>query len=253
MEIVSVLDASDLSSDRGKHEVEKHEVADCIFETAKPIVFDLSREIEATGRFVLVDNYEIAGGGIITENASASGFSSSLQEHIRQREAGWEPSAIPSATRAARYGHRSKFVLVTGASEAANKAIAQGLEKRLFEESNIAYYLGFANIDRGLDIDVLDTFDLREERVRRLGELARILTDSGQIFITTITDVDVHDINRLKALNAPNEIFVVVVGTTGYQDVHAHVQISDGRDLTSNVEQVCKYLREQEVIPDYCI
>ena len=251
MEIVSVLDASDLSSERGKHEVEKHEVADCIFEASKPIVFDLSRDIEATGRFVLVDNYEIAGGGIITENASAS--TSSLQEHIRQREAGWEPSVIPAPIRASRYGHRSKFVVVTGASEEANKAIAQGLEKRLFDESNIAYYMGFANIDRGLDIDVLDTFDLREERVRRLGELARILTDSGQIFITTITDVDVHDIERLKALNAPNEILIIVVGAADYQDVHSHVVIPDGEDAASAVNRVCAYLREQEIISDYCI
>ncbi len=251
VEIVNVLDASDLSSDRGKHEVERHEVADCIFEAAKPIVFDLSRDIEATGRFVLVDNYEIAGGGIVTENASAS--SSSLQEHIRRREAGWEPSAIPAAIRASRYGHRSKFVVVTGASEVANKTIAQALEKRLFEKSNIAYYLGIANIDRGLDTDVLDSFDLREERVRRLGELARILTESGQIFITTITDVDVHDIERLKALNAPNEILVVVVGAADYQDVHAHVQIPDGENLPEAVDRVCAYLKEQEIISDYCI
>ena len=157
-----------------------------------------------------MDNYEIAGGGIITGNAAAS--SSSLQEHIRQREAGWEHSAIPDAMRASRYGHRSKFVVVTGASEAANKAIAQALEQRLFDQSCVAYYLGIANIDRGLDSDVLDAFDQREERVRRLGEVARILTDSGQIFITTITDVDVHDIERLKTLNAPNEILVIVVG-----------------------------------------
>jgi bifunctional enzyme CysN/CysC len=251
VEIINVLDASDLSSDRGKHEVERHEVADCIFEAAKPIVFDLSRDIEATGRFVLVDNYEIAGGGIITENAAA--VSSSLQEHIRRREAAWEPSAIPASIRASRYGHRSKFVLVTGASEPANKEIAQALEKRLFDESNIAYYLGFANIDRGLDIDVLDTFDLREERVRRLGELARILTDSGQIFITTITDVDVHDIERLKTLNEPNEILVIVVGAADYQDVHAHIQIPDGEGAPAAVERVCAYLREQEIISDYCI
>jgi len=114
-------------------------------------------------------------------------------------------------------------------------------------------YLGVTNIDRGLDSDVLDSFDQREERVRRLGELARILTDSGQIFITTITDVDVHDVKQLIALNAPSEILVVVAGATEYQDVHADVQISDGQDLHSAVEQVYKYLQEQEVIPDYCI
>ncbi len=229
VEIVNVLDASDLSSERGKQQVERHEVADCIFEATKPIVFDLTADIEGTGRFVLVDNYEIAGGGIITGDAAAS--SSILQEHIRQREAGWEHSAIPDAVRASRYGHRSKFVVVTGASEAANKAIAQALERRLFDQSCVAYYLGIANIDRGLDSDVLDAFDQREERVRRLGEVARILTDSGQIFITTITDVDVHDIERLKALNAPNEILVIVVGSADYQDVHAQVQIPEAEDL----------------------
>jgi bifunctional enzyme CysN/CysC len=251
LEIVNVLDASDLSSERGKQEVERHEVAECIFEATKPLVFDLSRDIEGTGRFVLVDNYEIAGGGIITESAPSS--SSSLQEHIRQREAGWEQSAIPASTRASRHGHRSKFVVVTGASETRNKAIAQALEKRLFDISYFAYYLGIANIDRGLDSDVLDTFDQREERVRRLGELARILTDSGQIFITTITDVDVHDIERLKTLNAPNDILVIVVGAANYQDVHAQVQIPDGEDLASAVDRVCVYLREQEIIPDYSI
>jgi bifunctional enzyme CysN/CysC len=251
LEIVNVLDASDLSSERGKQQVERHEVAECIFEATKPIVFDLSREIEGTGRFVLVDNYEIAGGGIITENAASYG--SSLQEHIRQREAGWEQSAIPAAIRATRHGHRAKFVVVTGSSETANKAVAQGLEKRLFDDSCFAYYLGIANIDRGLDIDVLDTFDQLEERVRRLGELARILTDSGQIFITSITDVDVHDIERLTTLNAPNEILVVAVGSGDYPDLHAHVQIPEGECLPSAIDRVCDYLREQEIIPDYCI
>jgi bifunctional enzyme CysN/CysC len=250
-EIVNVLDASDLSSERGKQQVEKHEVADCIFEATKPIVFDLSCEIEGTGRFVLVDNYEIAGGGIITENAAA--FASGLQEHIRRREAAWEHSAIPDGVRAVRYGHRSKFVVVTGASESANKAVAQALEKRLFDQSCVAYYLGIANIDRGLDSDVANEFDEREERVRRLGEVARILTDSGQLFITTIMDADVYDVELLKALNAPNEILVVVVGNTNYQDVHAHVRIPDGEELQTGIERVCACLRQQEIISDYCI
>ena len=144
-------------------------------------------------------------------------------------------------------------MLVTGASETANKAVAQALEKRLFEQSCVAYYLGIANIDRGLDSDVLDEFDEREERVRRLGEVARILTDSGQIFITTIRDADVHDVARLKALNAPNEILVIVVGAADYQDVRAQVKIPDGEELGSAIERVCAYLREQEIITDYSI
>ncbi len=251
VEIVSVLDASELTAEHGKQEVERHEVADCIFETTKPIVFDLSREIEGTGRFVLVDNYEIAGGGIITENASAS--FSVLQEHVRQREASWEHSPITASVRSARYGHRSKFVVVTGASEAANKAVAQALEQRLFQQSSLAYYLGMTNIERGLDSDVLDPFEHREERIRRLGELARILTDSGQIFITTITDVDVYDIDLLATLNAPNEVLVVTVGPSEYEGVRSQVHVPEGEPVDSAVDRVFACLKQQEIIPDYSI
>jgi bifunctional enzyme CysN/CysC len=251
VEILSVLDASELSSERGKQHVDRHEVADCVFETTKPIVFDLSSEIEATGRFVLVDNYEIAGGGIITQNASAS--DSTLHQHIREREASWEQSAIAPSVRSARYGHKAKFVVVTGDSESQNKAVAQAIEEQLFRLSYLAYYLGIANIDRGLDSDVLDPFEQRDERVRRLGELARILTDSGQIFITSIADIDVYDLERLGALNAPHELLVVVVGSTEYVGVRAHVRVSSGEPLQRSVQRVCAYLKEQEIIPDYSI
>jgi hypothetical protein len=63
----------------------------------------------------------------------------------------------------------------------------------------------------------------------------------------------VHDIERLKTLNAPNEILVIAVGAADYQDIHAHVQIPDGECLPSAVDRICDYLRAQEIIPDYCI
>ena len=64
--INTVLDASSLKGSDAKMQVDRHEVAECEIETGKPIAFDLIYDCEATGRFVLVDGYEIAGGGIIT-------------------------------------------------------------------------------------------------------------------------------------------------------------------------------------------
>ena len=63
-----VLDASDLVKINDKEEVGRHDVADCILQTYKPIAFDLVSNLAVTSRFVIVDDYEIAGGGIITED-----------------------------------------------------------------------------------------------------------------------------------------------------------------------------------------
>ena len=65
--IESVLDASALVKSIDRNEVTRHEVAQCIFRTANPISFDLVGELKSTSRFVIVDNYDIAGGGIIIE------------------------------------------------------------------------------------------------------------------------------------------------------------------------------------------
>ena len=50
-----------------KSQVDKNDVAEVIIKTDSPIAFDLSVDIANTSRFVIVDNYEISGGGIIEE------------------------------------------------------------------------------------------------------------------------------------------------------------------------------------------
>ena len=99
-EIVQVMDAATLEPQRiggdahkGRH-VGRHEVAECVLETQNPIAFDLGlgAELAATGPFVLVDEYEIAGGGIVTEYVS--GLKASLREHVKQRDYAWVRGAI---------------------------------------------------------------------------------------------------------------------------------------------------------------
>ncbi len=96
-EIVHVLNAAELSSSQKPH-IDRHEVGEIIFETMKPVAFDLVTEIAETGRFVLVDNYEIAGGGIILSSVFDS--DSTLSQHIKKREYGWERSHIIPDNRA---------------------------------------------------------------------------------------------------------------------------------------------------------
>jgi len=251
VEIVTVTDASDLSRSPGKPQLDRNDVAECILETTKPLAFDTLFEIEATGRFVIVDHYEIAGGGIIME--SLPDADPTLRDHIRRREIFWEKGHVLAAHRQSRYHHKAKFILFTGDADMKKREIAKLLEKTLFEDNYITYYLGIENMDSGLAADVTDDQEMKEERIRRLGELARILTDSGQIFITAVSEADDYDLEILKMLNAPHEILVLNVGSNTFTSFSPDMHIGEDADVPATVSAIFDLLRKETIIPDYCI
>src|SRR3989339_646864 len=249
VEIKQSLDVSDLTAVNTKRQVDRHDVAECIFETAKPIAFDTIGDLEVTGRFVIIDNYEIAGGGIIIENLQEN--ESILKEHIKNRENIWDKGLIESDEREKRNKHRSKFVVFVGAPSDVKQSIAKKLERELFDKNHNVYYMGLSSIDYGLDADI-KAYDLyMEEKVRRLGELARILTDTGLIFITTIDNADDFDIEILKMLSEPNEIAVVSVGESGLVKFNPDLEIKEYNDTADAVRKVINLLMHKEVILEY--
>ena len=249
-EVCRVLDASDLTSEKGKSELERHEVGECVIETVKPLAFDLSAQIEGTGRFVLVDDYEIAGGGVILESLSLD--PSLVKDHVAEREASWERGSVSLANREARSGHKSKFVLLTGPSDEFVRAVGKALEKRLFESGFSAYYLGASNMDKGIGSDVAAAFDRRDERIRRLGELARIMTDSGVIFITAMPDTERHELETLRELVLPQEILTVRVGAGVLGDEGESLQIVE-TDPEAASREMENALRKEEILPEFAI
>jgi len=249
-EVHHVLDASDLKAEKGKNELDRHDIGECILETMKPLAFDLFAQIEGTGRFVIVDNYEIAGGGIVLEAVSSEQLL--VREHVAEREASWESGSIPLSNREGRNGHKSKFVLLTGPSEGFVRAVGRVLEKRLFEAGFSAYYLGVSNMDKGIGSDVADAFDRREETIRRLGELARIMTDSGAIFITAMPDTDRHELRMLRELVLPQEILTVRVGAgvLGDEGEDLQVRATDPIEASKQAENALKH---EEILPEFAI
>ena len=102
-EIRSVLDATELASTAGKPQIERHDVAECIFETERPIAFDRRNDIEQTGRFVIVDDNDIAGAAY-SGARDISGIT--LPEGVRRREFSWESGAVTPEMRRARFNNR---------------------------------------------------------------------------------------------------------------------------------------------------
>jgi len=175
-----------------------------------------------------------------------------VKEHVADREASWESGSIPLLRRESRNGHKSKFVLLTGPSDEFVRAVGKVLEKRLFEAGFSAYYLGVSNMDKGIGSDVADAFDRREETIRRLGELARIMTDRGAIFITAMPDTDRHELRMLRELVLPREILTVRVGPGALEDEGEDLQVRT-TDPVAASQLAENALKKEEILPEFTI
>ncbi len=249
VEVRSVLDSSELTSIANKAQVDRHDVAECVFETGKPIAFDKAGDLRETGRFVIVDNYEIAGAGIVLEALGED--RSLLKAHVSHREKIWERSGIRPAERAGIYGHRSAFILISGKVHTGKQKIARELDARLLKQGVKAFYLGISNLASGLDSELPPGAESQEEIVRHLGELGRIIAESGQVFITTASDLDDFDIETLRILAAPGEILVIQVGASTFSGFKPSFVVGENDPLESAVEKIGAFLKQKEILLEY--
>ena len=250
-EIVNVMDAVELTVSAVKGQLDRHDVGEVIIESAKPVAFDGARQAEATARFVLIDNYEIAGGGIILEAADAG--DSLIAKHVAEREILWDRGPVTPADRAGRFRHAPKFVVFAGENYEEVTTFARELERRLFNDGCSAYYLGLNNLLRGIgsDIGARERDDV--DAIMRLGELARILTDSGQVFITALSGIDDYDLELLKTLNRPAEIVAITIGGRYFSRAESDIVIPPGATLEGVIGMIYTLLREKEVFAEYSI
>jgi bifunctional enzyme CysN/CysC len=250
-EIVSVMNASELSSVAKPH-VDRHEVAECILETMKPVAFDLVGEIAETGRFVIVDNYEISGGGIIL--APVYNDQTALKQHIQKRDFEWERSHITPEKRATKYEHKSALIILAGQIDTGKQRIAKALEEQLFNLGKFSYFLGISNRLSLATADVRDKTLDKFEHLQQLGELAHILTDAGLILITSITDIDEYELDMLKSINQPNKTLVVKVGEGNFADNKADLTLIENEETESAVKKIVDLLVRSVVLdPEYFI
>ncbi|MDC8450016.1 MAG: GTP-binding protein [Nitrospira sp.] len=179
-----IIDTMDLAQQQGSHTIGKNQVAELTLRTKIPVAFDLSASFETTGRFVLVDEYDIAGGGIITELVHDD--QEFLREEARRRDFAWVKGEVTVEDRAQQYGHRAAVVLITGGRHTGKSFLARKLEGRLVADGRHAYLLDGENLRRGLDADLSEEErGQTTEMARRYGEVARLLTDTGLIVVST--------------------------------------------------------------------
>lgn len=250
-EVVKVMDASDLSNDT-KDYVERHEVAECVFELKKDIAFDFNNENPVTGRFVIIDEYEIAGGGIITEQVKDK--YSQVRDYVIMRNMKWEKSIIGRDLRSVRYKQKPALVIITGEEAADKKELARELEKMLFDNGEFVYFLGIGNVVYGVDADLKATQSNksmkdpnRKEHLRRLGEVANLLLDAGLILVVTAVELTADEIDLIDTTVVPPQLCVVWLGDKVTTNIKYDLKLPEG-DYRKNASLIRKHLSGRGVI-----
>jgi bifunctional enzyme CysN/CysC len=244
-EIHRVLNASNLEVDDKKPRVDRHEVAELTLKTSRAIACDLATDIATTSRFVVVDDFEIRGGGIVRE--AIADTLSSVRDRVLLRNYKWEPSRIAPERRAERYRQRPTLLLMTGERASERKELAKDVEQSLFDIGNVVYYLGIGNVLYGVDADIARAEGNRAEHLRRLAEVANLMLDAGAILIVTAAELTQEDVDLIKTTVDPDRIEVVWVGDARTTDVRADLQIADP-DAPDAVEQIKRMLQEKGII-----
>ncbi len=194
-----IIDTMDLNQQQGSQTVNRNQVAELTLRTKAPVAFDLSSSFEATGRFVLVDEYDIAGGGIVTEMVRDD--QEFLREEARRRDFAWVKGEVGIEERAQQYGHRAAIVLITGGRHTGKSFLAKRLETRLVADGRHAYLLDGENLRRGLDADLSEgARGQTAEMARRYGEVARLLVDTGLIVVSTTNPFGLDFIEAAQAI-----------------------------------------------------
>lgn len=180
--IERVLDASDLKATPGADEVQRNEVAECVLRLVRPVAFDTGDGGLPTARFVIVDKYEISGGGIVQE---ALPDAPSVVE-TKATDIVWQPGKVTHRDRCEVLGQQGGVVWFTGLSGAGKSTIASEVERRLNEAGRAVYLLDGDNVRHGLNADLGFSPTDRDENIRRIAEVAALFQDAGLITLVSL-------------------------------------------------------------------
>jgi bifunctional enzyme CysN/CysC len=193
-----------------------NEIGRCEFTLAEPIAFDPYEDNRETGAFIVIDrisNRTIGAGMICQPSGTAA------TDHWDERPHGQfleRHSPVTAVEREQRLGQRAVTVLLTGLSKTGKTAIANAVERRLFDLGKLATVLDGQGFRLGMSRDLGFTASDRSENMRRAAEAAKLINATGAICLAAF--VVPHQQVRSRARD--------VVGADRFIEVYLHAPIS---------------------------
>ena len=248
LEFKKAIDASTLETLTDQNYIAKNDVAELTLKTRNPVAFDLFGSVATTGRFVLVDGYDVCGGGIITTYTPTT-KTDKLRDEVRTRDFNWVKSEIKPEERAYRNGHRAALLLITGDPGVGKGPLARTLEHSLFQNNFQSYLLDRRNVNLGVGADLDDPKSTGEsESARRLGEVSKLFLDAGHVVISTSNAFHRDDQADLRLLANPYPVVEIQISSQSSGDPDLVLSEEEAQDADKASHKIQDFLKEKKIL-----
>ena len=172
--------------------------------TDKPLVFEPYETSRELGGFILIDKMTNA-----TVAAGMLHFALRRSSNVH-----WQALDIDRAAHARLKHQHSRLLWFTGLSGAGKSSIANLVQKKLYALGKHSFLLDGDNIRHGLNKDLGFTDADRVENIRRIGEVARLMTDAGLIVLTAFISPFRAERRMVRGMTPPGEFIEIYVETS---------------------------------------
>jgi adenylyl-sulfate kinase len=121
----------------------------------------------------------------------------------------WHKPLVTRADREARNRYKGAVLWLTGLPSSGKSTLGHEVERLLFEKGCNCYVLDGDNIRHRLNRDLGFSPEDRKENIRRIGEVAHLFADAGNIVITAFISPYREDRDQARTLNEPGRFFEV--------------------------------------------
>jgi len=183
------------------------------FATDRAITFEPYSVSRQLGGFILIDKYTNA-----TVAAGMIEFSLRRADNVH-----WQPTAITREDHAAIKNQTPRVLWFTGLSGSGKSTIANEVEKLLFMMNRHTFLLDGDNVRHGLNRDLGFTEADRIENIRRVGEVAKLMTDAGLIVLTAFISPFRAEREMVRKMLPEGEFIEIFVDTP--------LEVAEARDV----------------------
>ncbi len=171
--------------------------------TDKPIPFEAYSENRSLGGFIVIDKMTNA-----TVGAGMINFSLRRSQNVH-----WQVLDVSRGAHAKLKNQQAGVLWFTGLSGAGKSTIANLVEKKLVRMNRHTFLLDGDNVRHGLNKDLGFTDADRIENIRRVGEVAKLMTDAGLIVVTAFISPFRSEREMVRNMMAPGEFIEIFIDT----------------------------------------